>query len=136
MGEMLRALDLIHAELGEKTPFIQTIFSPLTQARNLVGGPALKAHLRQSPGVIHAALQIITNQTLSFVDAARGTGISGIFYAMQWASYIHLSEAEYREFGQPYDLQILEASQDMWLNVLHLHGEEIMFPFSSHIIGM
>ena len=37
MGEIIRALELIGANIAQDTPFIQTIFSPLTQARNLVG---------------------------------------------------------------------------------------------------
>jgi uroporphyrinogen decarboxylase len=39
-----------------------------------------------------------------------------------------LSDAEYREFGRPYDLRILEAlPDDWWLNILHLHGAAPMF---------
>jgi hypothetical protein len=30
-------------------PFIQTIFSPLSQAKNLVGGDDLLVHLRKNP---------------------------------------------------------------------------------------
>ena len=39
-----------------------------------------------------------------------------------------MSEAEYREFGAAYDEEILKASRDMGkLNMLHVHGEDIMF---------
>jgi len=131
MGAILGALNLIHVELGAATPFIQTIFSPLAQARNLVGAEQLQAQLRQQPDVMRAALQVITDQTLLFVEAARETGISGIFYALQWASYAHLSEAEYREFARPYDLHILQAVDDLWLNVLHLHGSDVMFSLAA-----
>lgn len=127
LGEILQALRLIHEELGEETPFIHTIFSPIVQASNLVGPENLRVHFRRYPDVVKAALQSITAQTLRFVEAARDTGISGIFYAVQWASYLSLSEAEYREFGRPYDLQILSTTEDLWLNVLHLHGDEVMF---------
>jgi uroporphyrinogen decarboxylase len=30
-------------------------------------------------------------------------------------------------FGRPYDLRILEQAQELWFNVLHLHGVEVMF---------
>ena len=42
---------LIGQALGGETPFIQTIFSPLSQARNLVGPDVLPVHLRQHPQV-------------------------------------------------------------------------------------
>ncbi len=54
-------------------------------------------------------------------------GVSGIFYAVQHAQYGLLSETEYRSFGQRYDLQILNPEQKFWLNMLHLHGEDVMF---------
>lgn len=127
MAEILMSLGLIGAELGDSTPFIQTIFSPLAQAVKMAGPEVLMVHLRREPDIMRSALQVITDQTLQFIEAARGTGISGIFFAMQCASYAYLSEAEYREFGQPYDLQILGATRDLWLNVLHLHGDGIMF---------
>ena len=127
MGEIIRGLELIGKGLGDSTPFIQTVFSPMTQARNLVGAEELLLHIRLHPEVIKEAFQVITDQTIRFVEAARETGISGIFYALQWASYLDLSESEYREFARPYDLQILQAVDDLWLNVLHLHGNHVMF---------
>jgi uroporphyrinogen decarboxylase len=30
-------------------------------------------------------------------------------------------------FCRPYDLQVLEAARGLWLNMLHLHGEAVMF---------
>ena len=128
MGEIVQGLKLIGQGLEEGTPFIQTIFSPMTQARNLVGAEELLLHIRLHPDVIKDAFQIITDQTIRFIEAARETGISGIFYALQWASHLDLSESEYREFARPYDLQILNAVDDLWLNVLHLHGNHVMFP--------
>jgi uroporphyrinogen decarboxylase len=39
-----------------------------------------------------------------------------------------LTDAQYREFGRPYDLMALRGSTDGWLNVLHVHGEKnLMF---------
>lgn len=127
LGEQLRALRLIAEGLAGATPFIQTIFSSLAQARNLAGEENLLVHLRRWPEALHAGLETITETTLRFIRAARETGIAGIFYAVQHAQYRLLSEAEYAVFGRPYDLRILEAAQGLWLNVLHLHGTEVMF---------
>src|SRR6185436_7271238 len=65
--------------------------------------------------------------TLRFVEAARATGLDGIFYAIQHASTRFFSEAEYRAFGEPYDREILQAAGDLWLNVTHVHGDHILF---------
>jgi len=126
-GEMLRALDLVGRSVGEEVPFIQTIFNPLAQAKNLAGGERLIAHLRQYPDAVKAGLETIVQSTLRFIEAAHGSGISGIFLALQHASYDLLSRAEYREFGRPYDLRLLEAAQDLWFNLLHVHGTHVMF---------
>lgn len=127
LGAQLQALEMIRAGLSPDTPFVQTIFSPLSQAKNLVGADTLAVHLRQNPAELKAGLANITRSTIRFVEAARRTGIDGIFYAVQLASARQFSEAEYREFGEPFDRQILEAAQGLWLNVLHLHGEAVMF---------
>ena len=35
-----------------------------------------------------------------------------------------MSQDEYREFGRPFDLQILGATPDTWWsNMVHLHGQ-------------
>jgi uroporphyrinogen decarboxylase len=127
LGGQIRCLELLHEALGADVPFIQTVFSPLSQARNLAGGEHLGVHIRRWPDAVKAALETITATTVDFVQAARATGIAGIFYAQQYASYRLLSEVEYREFARPYDLRVLEAAEGLWLNVLHLHGDDIMF---------
>ncbi len=35
--------------------------------------------------------------------------------------------AEYQVFGRAYDLEILKMKENFWLNVLHLHGSNVMF---------
>jgi uroporphyrinogen decarboxylase len=127
LGAHLRCLRLLYAELGPQAPMIQTIFSPLSQAKNLVGKGNLFVHLRRYPEALKAGLEIIAETTRNFVAAAKLTGISGIFYAVQHAQYGLLSEEEYNSFGKTYDLTVLEPAKDLWLNMLHLHGEEVMF---------
>lgn len=127
LGAQLRCLELLVGDLGPDVPVIQTIFNPLSQAKNLAGQDRLLVHLRQNPDALHAGLQRITETTARFIEAARDTGFAGVFYAVQHARYPILSEAEYREFGRQYDLQLLEAAADLWLNVLHVHGADIQF---------
>lgn len=127
LGNQLRCLELLRDELGGNTPFIQTIFNPLAQAKNLAGGEQLLVHMRRSPHALKAGLETITQTTLRFIQQARKTGLAGIFLAVQHASSTLMSETEYTEFGKHYDLRLLEAAKGLWLNVLHLHGNEVMF---------
>ena len=125
LGQQLRCLELIRAELPD-VPIIQTIFNPLSQAKNLAG-PDLVSMLRTHPHQVRQGLDAIAATTVQFVQAARAAGIDGIFLAVQHASPRLVSEAEYRAFGVEHDLRILEAAADLWLNVLHVHGSPVFF---------
>lgn len=127
LGAQLRCLRLIADELSGEVPFIQTIFNPLSQAKNLAGPQSLLVHLRRHPEAVHAGLEVIAETTRRFIEAACETGIAGVFYAIQHAQYGLLSAEEYAIFGCAYDLQILKAVEGLWLNVLHLHGQDVMF---------
>lgn len=127
LGQQLSCLKLIKDSLGSSVPILQTIFSPLAQAKNLVGGEQLLVHLREFPEALSAGLKTIASSTIKFMDAANKTGIDGIFYAVQHANYQLLSEAEYVQFQHKLDLEILEMSKGNWLNMLHLHGNHVMF---------
>jgi uroporphyrinogen decarboxylase len=73
-------------------------------------------------------LNVIKQSTLAYVAAAKASGISGIYYAVQHARFSLLSPAEYSLFGAPLDEEILAAASDLWLNIVHLHGDaDIMF---------
>ena len=127
LNDQITCLRLLVAEYHHATPILQTVFSPLSQAKNLLGKQNLTAFLREHPQILHAGLEIITQTTLQFIEEASKTGIDGIFYAVQYAQYGLLSEEEFNTFGRVYDLQVLEAVRGLWANMLHLHGEHVMF---------
>jgi uroporphyrinogen decarboxylase len=131
LGRQLECLRLIGEGLNAyntDVPVIQTIFSPLAQAKSISGADVLIKHLRTQPDRLHTGLNIITESTLRFIEALKRSPVVGIFYAIQHASHAILSEDEYRIFGLPYDLKILEALPDKWwFNMLHLHGDAPMF---------
>lgn len=125
LGRQLEAVRLIKAGLDEDVPAIQTVFSPLAQARNMAGHDQLLEDMRLAPDRVHTGLNTITESTLRFIEELQRTGISGIYYAAQLANYSHMTEEEYRTFGRPYDLRILEAlTGKWWFNMLHIHGDE------------
>jgi uroporphyrinogen decarboxylase len=131
LADQLSCLDMINSEIGQHTPVLQTIFNPLSQAKNLAGGNLLISHLRKAPDAVHEGLKIIAESTLEFIKAAKKTGMAGIFYAVQHASYALLTEDEYQAFGEAYDLLILEEVKNLWCNMLHLHGTDVMFDLVS-----
>ena len=127
LGEQLACLDILIQELGPQVPVLQTVYNPLAQAKNLAGKNRLLVHLRRYPDAVHAGLKTIAETTRRFIEEAAKTGIAGLFYAVQHAQLGLLSIHEYKSFGTFYDLQLLDASQKLWLNILHLHGEDVMF---------
>ena len=127
LAGQLACLRQIRAGLGLDVPVLQTIFSPLSQAKNLVGGEILITHIRKYPEAVMKGLETITRSTQRFVEAALETGIDGIFYAIQHAQARLLTLDEYKSFGIPFDHRTIEPAKDLWCNLLHLHGSDVYF---------
>jgi uroporphyrinogen decarboxylase len=129
LAAQLECLRLIRKSLGADTPLIQTIFNPVSQAKNLAGNETMLAHLRQHPEAVMKGLETIANSTKKFIEAAMETGIDGIFYAVQHAQRRFFTLDEYKKLALPYDHRALEPTNDAqaWCNMLHLHGEDIFF---------
>ena len=72
-------------------------------------------------------LETIALSTQRFVEAVLETGIDGVFYAIQHAQARLLSLDEYKVFGLPFDRKLLEPANELWCNLLHLHGDEVYF---------
>ena len=126
-GRQNQALAAAAKELGGAVPILQTVFSPLTTARKLATD-GLFADIRCSPDTVHKALALITDVTIRFALDAMSAGAHGIFLATQLASYRMLQESEYSAFGRAYDLKVFEALRGKAkFNMLHVHGEDIMF---------
>lgn len=127
LGEQLDAVRMIRRELDDDTPIIFTIFNPLSQAKKLVGDSELFSHLADHPEEISSGLEVITGTTRDFIKAVLDAGADGIFYAVQHAQPSMLSREDYLTWGRTYDLQVLEAASNGWLNLLHLHGNQVYF---------
>jgi len=126
-GRELKALQLIREGVGDDVYVLQTIFSPLTVARQLAGDIVF-SHLREHPEDLKAGLGIITETTARFAQECLKHGADGIFFATQLASRDLLSPEEYQEFGARFDLDVLSAIRERAeLIVLHLHGMNPMF---------
>jgi uroporphyrinogen decarboxylase len=133
LAGQLECLRLIRANLSPDTPLLQTVFSPLAQAKNLAGNDLLLEHLQHHPHSVMKGLKTIAETTRLFIEAARATGIDGIFYAVQHAQNQFLSLDEYRSFGLIFDRETIEPAQDLWCNMLHLHGQQVHFELASEL---
>jgi uroporphyrinogen decarboxylase len=123
----IEALRMIGEGLRGEVPFIATIFSPLSMAKHLAGNETALSHMREHPKAFRHGLENMTESIIRFIDAARGAGIDGIYYAIQHATYPLMSHEDYWAFGRPYDLRVLESAAGLWCNMVHLHGEQVMF---------
>jgi len=139
LAEQLECLTRIRRELGADTPILQTIFSPLAQAKHLAGDELLLAHLRQFPEALARGLRTIAESTRRFIEAAVGTGIDGIFYAVQHAQAGLLARDEFVRFCQKADTELLQEAGNLWCNVVHVHGEHVYLDlcadYPAHILN-
>jgi len=131
LGEQLHALQLINHSIGFDAYFVQTIFCPLGVAKYLVGNksePVLQT-IREDRAAMHAALRVITETFINCAIACLEQGASGIFYATNgWATESMLTADQYREFGEQYDLEFLDAIKSRSkFNILHNCGTHIYF---------
>jgi uroporphyrinogen decarboxylase len=116
-------------------PVVPTLFSPLSLARKL-SGERLNTDLREHPQLVKDALEAITETLVRFSALALTEGVSGIFYSIQAASRRLHTEAEYAEFGEPYDRRVLESVRDRsTLTIIHAHGEQLMFERLARLPG-
>jgi uroporphyrinogen decarboxylase len=127
MARQLRCLELLRERFGPEMPIIETIFNPLSQAKNLAGEGRMLEHLRQDLDSVREGLKTIAGTSIAFIEASKERGIDGIFYAVQHASDRYFHVEEYLALAGDTDREILESAQDLWLNILHLHGDSVHF---------
>jgi uroporphyrinogen decarboxylase len=134
LAEQLRVLQLLNHVVGYDAYFVQTIFCPLGVAEYLVGG---KEHvlqsIREDRKALHTGLRVIMETFVQFAIASLEQGASGIFYATTgWACDGVLSQDQYREYGEQYDLEFLDAIKSRSkFTILHNCGSRIYFDLLS-----
>ena len=121
-GEHLEGLRSLLAELDGEVDVIQTLFSPLSVLAILAGRPSnIQDFAEADPARVHRALAAVTETLAGYGRATIEAGASGVFFApLFWTSRDTCSEDFHREYGRPYDLQVLSAVRDADFNVLHV----------------
>ena len=125
-GQQLRFLRRVKELVQPGVPLLQTVYSPLTVAKKLAGAH-LAPTLRENPKVLHRALEAIADTTMQYIEATLKNGADGIFYALDCANHGFLTTEEFATFGHWYDMEVLKVASAGWFNVLHIHGQGIMF---------
>jgi uroporphyrinogen decarboxylase len=136
-AEHLALLRHIQAGIGN-VHFVQTVFSPLSVLSFLAARPhggtatevsqaqqeGIRRYIHENPQGVHAALANIAATLAGYAAASVDAGASGLFFAIVGlARQGVLSQAEYDEFGRPYDLRVLQVVQGAPFNLLHICGE-------------
>ena len=139
-GDQVRVAKLLGEALKGSTPYVQTVYTPLSVAARLAGakvGPSesdeIRQFMREDPEALHDGLQVITQTLADYAKEAIRAGADGIFLATTMWSRDTITEEDYKIFGRTYDLPILEAviQEGATFNVLHLCRENIMFDLLS-----
>ena len=130
LGRELLSLRLVCDAIGRDVPVFMTVFGPLTLAAKICG-MRIVDNIRQAPDDLHEGLRTITDTMVAFMRAVREAGADGVYFATQFASHDLVSEDEYAVFGEPYDLEVLEAWGDAGPVILHLCGPNIFFGLSN-----
>lgn len=116
---------LLTREAGSR-PVVFRIMSPLATAGILA--PHLYEDIRRGGGnLVKEALKAITETTCALVQRVIELGADGIFFEAPLADYEICDEAFYREYGAPYDMAVLSASQG-WCNIVRGGETDAMFP--------
>jgi len=124
LAEHVEAVRLTREAAGPDVPILQTVFSPLAVLEYLAGRralasnrPAVRAEsplprlFAADPEGTHRALRNIARTLAAYVEEVLRAGADGIFYAVMGIPREgYLTEEEYRTFGRPYDLMVVEAA--------------------------
>jgi uroporphyrinogen decarboxylase len=124
LSEHLGAVADLRKALGREVPMVMTIFTPMSIAMDLAGGPQdLAALIALDAPAVHTGLQTITDTFADFARQAVEAGADGVFLAAtHTATLTNFTADQYAEFGRPYDLEVLHAAEGAGatLNCLHV----------------
>jgi uroporphyrinogen decarboxylase len=126
-SEQLSALSRINDAIGKEAMFIETIFSPWTTARRITRAGGLTMAMEVYPETLLSAMDAIATSLGAYAKQAVLRGAAGIFLSLGAATDDLMTSEEYKTWGRPFDLKILESVSNAPFNVLHIHGKRIHF---------
>lgn len=123
---ILAALARTREQLPPAIPLLATVFDPLFVAIGLAGLERFRAHQRQAPQQVAAALRCLQDEALQLIEALAAAGAEGIFLAVQHASPAVFPGALYEELALDADRGLLAAMEGrLPFSMVHLHGSAV-----------
>jgi len=121
-GEMLQLVSLLRSDLGRDEVLLMTVFNPMSVALDLIGGAdRLAAAIAADPEAVHAGLRTVTDTFRDFAMLCIDEGADGLFFATTHAATAeNFTLEQVEEFGRPYDMEILDAADAAFMNMLHV----------------
>jgi uroporphyrinogen decarboxylase len=120
-GNQIKAMKLIHKEVGGKVPTMMTVFSPFMVASQI--DPNIISHYRKDPQLVGEQYKIVIEAMIDFSKASSDAGADGIFLATQHFNN-KLTDSERMELEFiPMKSLIKKVVKKKNFLVLHLHGD-------------
>jgi uroporphyrinogen decarboxylase len=123
----IEAVRLCRAQLeAEDAPLVVPLFSPLTTA-NILCKERIVQDIRSYSNDLRSALEVIATATREFALACLDAGADGFMFATHLATGDTMRTREYRDFGQRFDLEVLDLLKHAAIRILHLVGTSSFF---------
>jgi uroporphyrinogen decarboxylase len=124
ISALLEASKILRDKLEDKTPIIAVTNSPLTLATQIGSMAQVMKDIRKRPDTLHRGLRRITDLYEEYIDAlCEVSQLKMFWFVCARASAEIVTEKQYREFGVPYDLKVLEQLKKRGIKVLvHVCG--------------
>ncbi len=125
LNREIEAVRLIREQVDD-APLVVCLPSPLDTADMLCNGRIVD-DIRSFSGDLRSGLQVIAEATREFALACLEAGADGFLFTSTLANRERLRAREYRDFGQPFDLQVLGPLSEAAIRILALAGERLFF---------
>jgi uroporphyrinogen decarboxylase len=90
---------------------------------------AMSRLLREAPGALARALEVVAESTANFVRHCLAAGADGVYLSVRddWVDALENGAGTYDRLVRPGDLKILAAAQGGTFNILHVCGKAMDF---------
>ena len=125
--EQFKALEIIAKALDGQAYFIDTVFDPWQSLKRNMAGENLKPLMAEEPDAVLEALEVVTENLISYCKKSLGIGSTGIFMSVPAASEI-VTRDEFLRFVKPFAMKVFESITGLGkMNTAHIHGENLFF---------
>ena len=125
--EQFKALEIIAKALDGKAYFIDTVFDPWQSLKRNMAGENIKSLMAEEPDAVLEALEVVTENLISYCKKSLDIGTAGIFMSVPAASEI-VTRDEFITFVKPFAMKVFKSISGLGkMNTAHIHGENLFF---------